>query len=278
VRILLTGAGGQLGQELVKLLTRDEVHALDHRALDITDRKAVFAALERVRPSWVINAAAYNDVDKAEAAHEQAFAVNGAAAGYLADAAARAGAAIVHISTDYVFDGRKGAPYTEEDRPNPLNVYGQSKHEGELRVLGSEAPACVLRTAWLYGGYGPNFVRAILAAASAGDPLRVVADQVGSPTWTRHLARAINELIRTPARGLFHVANGGACSRFELARDIVGDTVDVLPITSVQAGRAAARPANSALASVRWTETGLPALPGWRAGLQEFLKDLREQP
>jgi len=274
VRILLTGAGGQLGQELLRLMTNDEIHALDHRALDITNRKAVFEAVERVRPSCVINAAAYNDVDKAEAARDQAFAVNAAGAGYLADAAARTGAAIVHISTDYVFDGRKGVPYTEDDGPNPLSVYGRSKHEGELLVLGSQAPAWVLRTAWLYGEYGSNFVRAILAAASAGGPLRVVADQVGSPTWTHHLALAISELIRTPARGLFHVANAGACSRFELARAIVGDTVEVVPITSAQAGRAAARPANSALASLRWKGTGLPALPGWRAALQEFMKEL----
>jgi dTDP-4-dehydrorhamnose reductase len=255
------------------VLAHDEVHGLDHRALDVGDRHAVFAAVERIRPSWIINAAAYNDVDGAEQAPEQAFKVNAAGPGYLADAAARTGAELVHISTDYVFDGRKGAPYTESDHPDPLSVYGRSKYEGELQVLGSQASACILRTAWLYGSWGKNFVKAILAAAEGGGPLKVVADQVGSPTWTRHLGKAIGDLIRTPARGLFHVANGGACSRFEFARAIVAGRVEVLPITSAEAGRPAPRPANSSLASERWASTGLRPLPDWSAALAEFLRE-----
>jgi dTDP-4-dehydrorhamnose reductase len=272
-RILVTGAGGQLGRELIDVLTGDEVHGLDHRALDVGDRHAVVAAVERVRPSWIINAAAFNDVDGAEREVEQAFKVNASGPGYLAGAAARVGAGIVHISTDYVFDGRKGAPYVESDRPNPLSAYGRSKYEGELQVLGSEASACVLRTAWLYGRWGKNFVKAILAAAEGGGPLKVVADQVGSPTWTRHLANAISQLIRTPARGLFHVANGGACSRFEFARAIVWGRVEVLPITSAEAARPAPRPANSSLASERWEAAGLRPLPPWSAALAEFLRE-----
>ena len=201
MRILVTGAGGQLGSELIGVLAQDEVHGLDHGALDISDREAVFAAVDRVRPSWIINAAAFNEVDAAEGAPEQAFQVNASGAGYLAEAAVRAGADMVHISTDYVFDGRKGAPYTELDHANPLSVYGRSKYEGELQVLNSHASACVLRTAWLYGRYGKNYVKAILAAAEGGGPLKVVADQVGSPTWTRHLA---SSMWRTaaPAAGL----------------------------------------------------------------------------
>ena len=278
MRILVTGAGGQLGRELIDVLAGDEVHAFDHRALDISDRQAVFAAVERVRPSWIINAAAYNDVDGAEGAAEEAFKVNASGPGYLADAALRAGAEMVHISTDYVFDGRKGAPYTELDHADPLSVYGRSKYEGELQVLYSHASACVLRTAWLYGGHGKNFVKAILAAADRGGPLRVVADQVGSPTWTRHLARAISDLIRTPARGLFHVVNGGACSRFEFAQAIVDGRVNVLPITSADAGRPAPRPANSALASKRWEAAGLRPLPDWRKALAEFLREPGQHP
>ena len=269
----MTGAGGQLGRELIDVLTADEVHGLDHRALDIGDRHAVFAAVERVWPSWIINAAAFNDVDGAEREAEQAFKVNASGPGYLADAAARVGAGIVHISTDYVFDGRKGAPYRESDRPDPLSVYGRSKYEGELQVLGSEASACVLRTAWLYGTWGKNFVKAILAAAEGGGPLKVVADQVGSPTWTRHLANAIGQLIRTPARGLFHVANGGACSRFEFARAIVAGRVEVLPITSAEAARPAPRPANSSLASERWEAAGFRRLPEWSVALAEYLRE-----
>jgi len=273
VRILLTGAGGQLGRELLQTLSGEEVHAFDHRSLDISDRQAVFAIVQRIRPAWVINAAAYNEVDPAEQDPEHAFAVNAAGAGYLADAAAHAGAEIVHISTDYVFDGRKGEPYIETDRPNPLSVYGRSKYEGELQVTNSAASWCVVRTAWLYGAQGKNFVRAILAAAERGGPLKVVADQVGSPTWTRQLARAISDLIRSPARGLFHVANRGSCSRFELAQAIVGPGVDVQPITSVEAARAAPRPANSALNSVRWEAAGFTLLPEWRTALREFLAE-----
>ena len=159
------------------------MHGRDHRALDITDRQAVFETVNDMRPSWVINAAAYNDVDGAEGATELAFAVNATGPGNLAAAAARAGAEMVHISTDYVFDGRKGAPYTELDRADPLSVYGRSKYEGELQVLSAHPAGCVLRTAWLYGKYGANFVKAILSAADRGSPLKVVSDQVGSPTW-----------------------------------------------------------------------------------------------
>jgi dTDP-4-dehydrorhamnose reductase len=271
VRILVTGAGGQLGRELMVGLASHELHGRDHRALDITDRDAVVKTVEQVRPSWVINAAAYNDVDAAEGAMELAFAVNAAGPGYLAEAAARAGAEMLHIGTDYVFDGRKGAPYTELDRADPLSVYGRSKYEGELQVQSANPSACVLRTAWLYGEYGNNFVKAILTAAARGSPLKVVADQVGSPTWTRHLAQAIGELIETPARGLFHAANGGSCSRFEFARAIVQGKVEVLPISAADAARPAPRPANSALVSARWDASGLRPLPDWETALADFL-------
>jgi dTDP-4-dehydrorhamnose reductase len=271
VRILITGSGGQLGRELMEVLASHELHGRDHRALDIANREAVVETVEQVRPSWVINAAAYNDVDGAEAATELAFAVNASGPGYLAEAAARVGADIVHVSTDYVFDGRKGSAYNELDRADPLSVYGRSKYEGELQVQSAHPSPCVLRTAWLYGEYGKNFVKAILTAGERGGPLKVVADQVGSPTWTRHLAQAIGQLIETPSRGLFHVANGGACSRFEFARAIVQGRVEVLPISADEAARAAPRPANSALVSVRWEAAGLRPLPDWENALTDYL-------
>jgi len=273
VRILITGAGGQLGRELMEVLASHELHGRDHRALDIANREAVVQTVEQVRPSWVINAAAYNDVDGAEAATELAFAVNAAGPGYLAEAAARVGAEMVHISTDYVFDGRKGSPYNELDRADSLSVYGRSKYEGELQVQSAHPSACVLRTAWLYGEYGNNFVKAILKAAERGGPLKVVSDQVGSPTWTRHLAQAIGELIETTARGLFHVANAGACSRFEFARAIVQGRVEVLPISADEAARPAPRPANSALVSARWQAAGLRPLPDWERALTDYFGD-----
>ncbi len=271
MRILLTGAGGQLGRDLQDALRPDEVHAVDHRALDVADRDAVFRAIESTRPAWVINAAAFNDVDGAETAEELAFAVNGAGPGHLADAAARTGARLLQISTDYVFDGTKGTPYTEADRPNPQSVYARSKYEGELRVLNSGASACLLRTAWLYGHHGKNFVNSILAAAERGGPLKVVSDQVGSPTATADLSRAIAAIIRTTAEGIFHAVNAGACSRFEFARAIVRDRVPVLPISTREADRPAPRPANSALISTRWQPAGLPPFRPWRDALEAFL-------
>jgi dTDP-4-dehydrorhamnose reductase len=274
VRILLTGAGGQLGRDLQETLKGYDLRALDHGGLDVADREAVLRSVQQARPDWIINAAAFNDVDGAETMTKAAFAVNGAGPGHLAEAAAVVGASIVHISTDYVFDGRKGTPYTEDDVPNPLSVYARSKYEGERRVLDSGASACVLRTAWLYGRHGKNFVRAILAAAIKGGPLKVVADQVGSPTATADLAQAIAQLLETPARGLFHVANSGACSRFEFAQAIVRGSVEVQPITTRDAARPASRPANSSLISARWQQSGLTPLRSWHSALDAFLQSL----
>jgi dTDP-4-dehydrorhamnose reductase len=271
VRVLVTGAGGQLGQGLVAVLRHEDVEARDHRSLDISNEAAVMAAVREIRPQWVINAAAFNDVDGAETAQDEAFAVNARGPANLAAAAAAVTARLVHISTDYVFDGTKGAAYTEDDRPNPLSVYARSKYEGEQSVLNSRASACVLRTAWLYGRHGKNFVKAILDTATKGRPLRVVADQVGSPTSVEDLTGAIHGLMRTPARGLFHVVNAGACSRFEFAKAIVRGTVEVHPITSAEAGRPAPRPENSSLVSVRWPSLGLPSLRSWQAALDAFL-------
>ncbi len=274
MRILITGAGGQLGHDLRDVLAGEEVHAADHRTLDVADRDAVFEAVERIRPAVVINAAAFNDVDGAEAAADAAFAVNGAGPGHLAAAAARSGARLMHISTDYVFDGTKGTPYTERDRPNPQSVYARSKYEGELRVLNSGVSACVLRTAWLYGRHGRNFVKTILDAAQRGAPLKVVSDQVGSPTAAADLAHAIGALIHTAADGVFHTVNAGACSRFEFAQAIVRNRVPVLPISSQEAARPARRPTNSSLISIRWEPAGLPALRPWQAALDHFLAEV----
>jgi dTDP-4-dehydrorhamnose reductase len=275
MRILLTGAGGQLGRDLQKSLKGHDLRAFDHTGLDVVDREAVLWTVQQVDPQWIINAAAFNDVDGAETMTEAAFAVNGAGPGHLAEAAAVVGASIVHISTDYVFDGTKGTAYTEDDVPNPLSVYARSKYEGERRVLESGASVCVLRTAWLYGHHGKNFVKAILAAAAKREPLRVVSDQVGSPTATVDLSKAIAVLIQTPARGLFHVANSGACSRFEFAQAIVRGSVEVLPITTEAAARPASRPMNSALTSTRLHQAGLSPLQSWQLALGAFLADMR---
>jgi dTDP-4-dehydrorhamnose reductase len=271
VRILITGAQGQLGRDLVDALAGEELHPFDHHGLDVANAAAVEETVGRIKPEWILNAAAFNDVDAAEQNQGAAFAVNADGPQHLAAAATHVGARLIHISTDYVFDGGKGSPYDENDRPNPLSVYARSKREGEQRVLMSGGPACVLRTAWLFGRQGKNFVKAIRAAAERGAPLKVVADQVGSPTSTADLAAAIAELMRTPAAGLYHVVNAGSCSRFQFAQAIVGDQVEILPITTAEAARPAPRPRNSALVSVRWTSTGLPPLRSWQAALDAYL-------
>ena len=275
MKILLTGAGGQLGRDVAAALAGVfEVHALDRARLDVSDRRQVSDTVSRLSPDWIVNCAAFTDVDRAERDQAAADAVNARAPGYLAEAAARAGAAILHVSTDYVFDGAKGAAYDENDSPNPLNVYGRTKLEGEERVLASGARACLLRTAWLYGRHGSNFVKAILEAARRGGPLRVVADQVGSPTLTTDLADAVHLLLRRPAFGLFHVANQGAASRYQQARAIVGERVEVIPISSAESGRPAPRPANSTLTSVRWEAAGFPSLRPWQEALDQFVESL----
>ena len=272
MRVLVTGARGQLGQDLTALLRDDEVHETDFAELDIADRAAVDGLVRELRPEWVINVAAFNDVDGAESAEAIAFAINTVGPGNLADAAAAVDAGMLHISSDFVFDGTKGSPYTEDDRPNPLNVYGRSKYEGDKRVLNSKASAIVLRTAWLYGINGKNFVKAILERANEGRPFDVVSDQVGSPTYTRDLADAINRVIRTRARGLFHVTNAGACSRYEFAKAIVRGAVEVRPITTPDSGRRARRPASAPLTSTRWQAAGLPPLRSWEDALSDFLE------
>jgi dTDP-4-dehydrorhamnose reductase len=271
MRILITGARGQLGQALRSVLLGQDVLALDRQHLDITDRGAVLQTVTSARPDWVVNAAAFTDVDAAESAPEQAFAVNAAAPGYLGEAAMKVGAGLLQVSTDYVFDGGSSRPYTEDDAPRPVNVYGASKLEGEARALQATPRACVIRTAWLYGS-GRNFVSAILAAAEQGRPLRVVNDQVGSPTSALDLAGAIKGALEAGLSGLFHVTNAGSCSRYEFALAIVGNGAEVIPVSSGDMPRPAPRPANSALRSVRWGQTGLPGLRPWPDALDAFLK------
>jgi dTDP-4-dehydrorhamnose reductase len=274
MRILITGAGGQLGRDLQQVLAGEQLIALDHAALDIGDRNAVEHAVQTARPHWVINSAAFNDVDGAETNPDAAFRINSEGAGYLAEASNSIGAALMHVSTDYVFDGRKGSPYVEGDVPNPLSVYGRSKFAGEQRVLAANANAIVARTAWLYGRHGKNFVKSILAASQKGGPLKVVSDQIGSPTATADLARAIAHLIKRPLRGMLHVVNAGSCSRYEFAKAIVPPETEVVPISTVEAARPAPRPTNASLASERWASTGLPPLRSWQEALKDFLKDL----
>ncbi|MDR7419829.1 MAG: dTDP-4-dehydrorhamnose reductase [Armatimonadota bacterium] len=278
--VAITGAAGQLGQELVSLLP--DAAALARADLDITDAAEVRRRLATLRPQVVINAAAFTRVDDCEDDPDLAFRVNAVAVRHLAQVCADLGALLVHISTDYVFDGAKGEPYTEDDTPNPLSVYGASKLAGEhfARAL---APHLVIRTSGVYGAAGAvtrrgNFVETMLRAADAGRDLRVVADQTLSPTPARVVARKIVELVRCGRRGLYHVASAGQCSWYEFAREIfrlAGLSPRCEPVTAAAYGARARRPRYSVLARARLEAIGADDLPSWQHALAEYLRARR---
>ena len=284
MRVAVTGAAGMLGRELAAVLSaapqRHELILLTRSGCDITQPKVVRTSLAAARPQVVIHAAAYTDVDGCELDPGRALQVNAEGTRHVAQAAAECRARLIYISTDYVFDGTQRRPYTEADTPNPLSVYGRSKLEGEHAVR-EHPDHLVVRTAWVYGRYGRHFISAILQRAQRGQPLRVVQDQVGCPTWTRDLAQALAALLASDATGIVHAAGGGFCSRHEFAAAVVEEAaarglaprVPVEPISSAEAPRPAPRPPYSVLNSRRLAQLGIGPLPEWRQALEQFLED-----
>ena len=280
--ILLTGATGQIGYELKRLLPRHgEVQALDRSQLDLADVDAIRATLRALRPQLVVNAAAYTAVDQAERESVAAEAVNARAPGVLAEEAKRLGAVLIHYSTDYVFDGSAEAPYAESAPTSPLNVYGVSKLHGEQAIAESGASAIVLRTSWVYAARGRNFFLTIRKLAAERDELRIVADQRGVPNWSRALAAATSTLVGrglaelASRSGLYHLSGHGETSWFGFARAIVGD-VDrprVTPITSAEYPTAARRPPYTVLATAKFERTFGVSLPEWREMLRDCLAE-----
>ena len=279
LKLLVTGAGGMLGQEVGAAARRTGhgVVACDHAGLDVTDAEAVRARLEAERPDAVVNCAAYTNVDGAEEEREAAFRLNGEAPGIVSGAAASVGAKVVHLSSDYVFDGRKGEPYVESDAPAPLSAYGASKLAGEAPTAAANPRHFVVRSAWLFGLGGRNFVDTMLRLARERGEVRVVDDQVGSPTFCGDLAAALVELVAGEAYGVHHIAGGGACSWAELAAEALrraGADCRVVPVTTAEFPRPAARPACSALRSER---ADAPRLRPWQEGLGAYLAARAEQ-
>lgn len=286
MRILVTGASGQLGHEIVRkcLQHGHEVVSPDPQELDFMFPDQVASRVREIQAHWVVNCAAYTQVDRAESEPEQAYTANRDSAGHLAAAVAAYGGRLLHLSTDFVFDGRQSTPYCEDDTPNPLSVYGRSKREGEQAVLAALPEAIVLRTAWVYGVQGHNFVKTMLKAAAQGKPLRVVYDQTGSPTWAADIATAVTALVENDAQGMFHFTSAGSTTwhgfataiLFEAAQlgfDVQTETVE--PIPSSAYPTAAARPAYSVL-DTRKIEPYLSApIPQWRASLIHMLKELQ---
>lgn len=270
-RILLVGAGGMLGRDLVAALDGRDVVALTRAELDVTDAAAVDAAVAEA--DVVINATAYTRVDDAESHEDDAFAVNALAPGLLAESSTRHGARLVHVSTDYVFDGSATTPYAESAPRRPVSAYGRTKAEGERRVLAA-APksAAILRTAWLYGQHGASFPRTMLSLAAQRDTLTVVDDQRGQPTWSRDLAERIVAVVDlgVPA-GVFHATSSGETTWFGFAREVFAlaglDPERVQPVDSAGFVRPAPRPAYSVLGHDGWAAIGLPPIRDWREAI-----------
>jgi dTDP-4-dehydrorhamnose reductase len=275
-KFLLTGTTGQVGWELWRTLSvLGEVHALDETQLDLTDEAAVRACVRALRPTHVVNPAAYTAVDKAESAREVAFAVNAAAVRVLAEEARTLGARLVHFSTDYVFDGTSAKPYVETDPTGPVSVYGASKLAGEQALREAGVEALCFRTSWVYAARGQNFLRTMLRVARAGNPLRVVSDQIGAPTWARALAEAVTVAVArdafTTAAPVYHLSGGGSCSWFDFAKrifELANLEVALTPIATSEYPTPAKRPAFSLLDSGRAARELGVALPHWEESLR----------
>ncbi|WP_028547599.1 dTDP-4-dehydrorhamnose reductase [Paenibacillus sp. UNC451MF] len=276
MKVLITGAGGQLGYDLIRVLSGShQVIAMTRAELDVADEAAVNTTFRQMKPQVVIHAAAYTNVDLAEQESDNAYTINSIGTRNVAMAAEELGAKLVHISTDYVFDGSKRTPYTETDRPNPLGVYGNSKLHAEKFVELISGQYFILRTSWLYGKNGSNFVTKMISLGQQKEELSVVADQFGSPTYTLDLARFIEHLMLTDRYGLYHVSNRGYCSRYAFAQAIFQalkwNHIRLVPISSSGFPAAAQRPEYSVFDDTAIRLNQLPRLRNWKDALNDFL-------
>jgi dTDP-4-dehydrorhamnose reductase len=279
VKICVIGSQGQLGSDLMASLAEHEPVGLDHRMVDIEVPAAISKMLVRFRPELVINTAAFHNVELCETRPDRAFAVNALAVDGLAAQCAAAGIALMHVSTDYVFDGTATSPYAEDAAPNPLSAYAISKYAGELLVRRHEGDAYIVRTSGLYGVRGSStkgytFIDRILTQAAEGKPIRVVTDITFSPSYTRHVAETIARLIATKRYGTYHVTNEGHCTWHEFATEILRQArldAHVAKTTSAEFPTYARRPAFSALAHPALDALGFPAVPTWQAGIAAYL-------
>jgi dTDP-4-dehydrorhamnose reductase len=279
MKVLVTGAGGQVGRELVDALAPHDVVACTHAQLDIGDRDAVLGAVTSLRPDAIAHCAAWTNVDGCESDHDRAFRDNAMANRYVMEAARRVGAYVVTLSTDYVFDGEKDTPYHEWDTPNPQSVYGESKLAGEFEI----DPDCgVVRTSWVCGRHGSNMVKTILRLAAQPGPMRFVSDQRGSPTIVSDLVVALRSFVIDRLPGTWHVTNQGALTWYEFARVVLlaaGDDpgrVEAIKTGELEPPRPAARPANSELENRALRLAGRPLLPHYRDSLDALARELKD--
>ena len=279
MKILVTGASGQLGYDCVRDLTRrgHQVRGVSSRELPLTEPDKVREYIEAYHPQAVVHCAAYTAVDKAEDEPELARAVNAAGTQAVAEACAAVGAKMIYISTDYVFPGDGDTAYEPDAPKGPLNVYGQTKLDGELAVQRALDHYFIVRISWVFGRNGNNFIRTMLRLSETHDELTVVDDQVGSPTYTYDLARLLVDMVQTEKYGLYHATNEGFCSWYEFAKAIfekAGKNVTVKPVTTAEYGAKAFRPANSRMSKEKLTEMGFERLPAWEDALERYLKEI----
>jgi len=282
MKVLVVGSHGMLGRDLVSRLSSlsdpvnpgNEVIAADREHVDITHGENISKFIVQANPDVIVNCAAFSNVDACETQISEAFVVNAGGARNVALAGKQTGAKIIHISTDYVFDGMKNEPYLETDKPHPISVYGKSKLEGELAVQETGGNYVIIRTAWLFGPLRKNFVTTILALGRKNRSVSVVTDQHGSPTYTADLSDAIRTAISKDLRGIYHVTNSGTCSRYEWAQkifELTGNQVSVIPIKTADYKRAARVPHNSSLDCTKYTTTTGQKMRPWQEALREYI-------
>ena len=314
MKILLTGKNGQVGWELQRTLaTLGKIIPVDRNQLDLSNPDSIRTVIREAKPDLIVNAAAYTAVDKAESEPELAMAINGIAPGIMAEEAKRLNAAIIHYSTDYVFDGAKTSPYVEDDAPNPINVYGKTKLAGEQAIQAAEVPYLILRTSWVYGARGKNFLLTILRLAKERDELKIVDDQIGAPTWSRMIAEATGQILAqcfspliddlsgpsghrkpefhksrvtafsrlTDVSGVYHLTSGGQTSWYGFAKAILECAPPLMPhpslkpIPTSEYPLPAVRPKNSAISNDRLLQTFGIALPDWNYALRLCLDEVQ---
>ena len=276
MKILITGSNGMLGQDLVEVLKDNhELILTTSKTLDITDKKHVIDFISDSKPDLVINSAAYTDVDGCETNQDIAYAVNGEGVKNLALACSEVDCPLVHVSTDYVFKGDNTRPWVEDDEVGPISVYGKSKLQGEEAIQEILDKFYILRTAWLYGTNGKNFPKTMLELAENHSEITVVYDEVGTPTYTPDLAKAIAELIETDKYGIYHLTNSGHCSWCEFARyifEIADVDVKVIPVTASEFARPAPRPHYSVLENKNWVKNGFKPLRSYKEAIKEYIE------
>jgi dTDP-4-dehydrorhamnose reductase len=279
MRVLLIGASGMLGKDILEEWGSEEIIPASSRDADIRDVQQVQSLVARTKPDWIVLTAAYTDVDGSEKNPDMAFAVNAKGTENVARSAAEFDSRIFFISTDYLFDGASSRPYEPHDPIHPLNVYGASKAAGEKVVREQAKHWLIARTSWLFGASGASFPEKILQAADSRPEIKVVADQIGSPTFTRDLATAIRKLLRADARGILNITNSGSCSWFEFAKEVLqkaGRKTPVFPITTAEAARLAKRPAYSVLSPASLAAHGI-TMRSWQKAVDAYLIDLRKK-